>query len=95
MAGIFEPGLMVSGFSIQRRSSSLVLGAAPEAMVSRLMRWVRSGPKLPSAAVPWTVWQLMHAVRSKTARPRATASDTCAGCCWARTQRSKSWRLST
>ena len=37
----------------------------PEAMVSRLIRCVRSGPKRPSATVPDTVWQLMQAVVSK------------------------------
>ena len=32
-----------------------VFSAAPEAIVARLIRWVRSGPKRPLAAVPRTV----------------------------------------
>ena len=47
IAGINEPGLIESGFCIQARRFSRVFGAAPEAMVSRLIRCVRSGPKLP------------------------------------------------
>ncbi len=49
-----------------------VLGTAPEAIVSRLATCVRSGPNLPVAIVPATVWQLMQAVCWKTVRPSAT-----------------------
>ena len=52
MAGISEPGLIASGFWIHRRRFSGVFSAAPEAMVARLIRCVRSGPKRPFAAVP-------------------------------------------
>ena len=69
MAGIFDPGLIASGFLIQSRSVSCVLAAAPEASVSRVMKCVRSGPKRPFAFVPAMVWQLTHAVDSKDALP--------------------------
>ena len=58
-----------SGFRIHRRRFSGVFGTAPEAIVSRLIRCVRSGPKRPSATVPVTVWQLMQAVVSKILPP--------------------------
>ena len=54
-----------------------MFGAAPDASVSRLMRWVRSGPKMPVPTVPPTAWQLMQDVVSKTRRPSATLA-TCA-----------------
>ena len=49
-----------------------VFSAAPEAMVARLIKCVRSGPKRPFAGVPATVWQFMQALLSKTCLP-ATA----------------------
>ena len=96
MAGINDPGLIASGFSIHRRRFSVVFAAAPDAIVSRLIRCVRSGPKRPLAAVPPIAWQLMQAVVSKTRRPAAACLVlNVAGCCWARTQASKSSGLST
>ena len=65
MAGIKVPGLNVLGSSIQAFRLSAVLGIAPEASVSRLIKCVRSGPYRPLATVPATVWQLMHACCSK------------------------------
>ena len=47
IAGIRDPGLMASGFRIHCRRFAGVLSATPEAMVSRLIRCVRSGPKVP------------------------------------------------
>src|SRR5579883_363598 len=52
IAGINEPGLISSGFRIQSRRLASVLGAAPEAMVLRVIRRPRLGPKRPSATVP-------------------------------------------
>ena len=46
---------MASGFLIQRRRFAIVFSAAPEAIVLRLMKWARSGPKRPFAAVPLNV----------------------------------------
>src|SRR5262245_61996557 len=66
MAGIREPGLIASGFWIHSRRFWAVLAAAPDAMVARLIKCPRSGPKRPLAAVPLMVWQFMHAVVSKT-----------------------------
>ena len=51
---------------------AIVFAAAPEAIVLRLMKWARSGPKRPFATVPLTVWQLMQEVVSKTRLPAAT-----------------------
>ena len=78
MAGIFDPGLMASGFWIQSRSISGVLRDAPAAIVSRLIRCVRSGPKRPLAVVPDTVWQLTHAVDSRYAAAAAAVAPVCA-----------------
>ena len=69
MAGILDPGLIASGFRIHSRRLSGVFWAAPEAIVSRLIRCVRSGPKRPLATVPATAWQLMQAVVSNTRFP--------------------------
>ena len=60
------------------RSCSGVLGTEPAAIVSRLIRWVRSGPYRPLPTVPRTVWQFRQAVVSKTRRPAATASPVAA-----------------
>ena len=46
----------------------------PEAMVSRLARCVRSGPKRPVATVPAMAWQLMQAFCMKTVWPSAAAA---------------------
>ena len=54
--------LEVRGVVDQCRRFAGVFGTAPEAMVSRLARCVRSGPNLPVATVPATVWQLMQAL---------------------------------
>src|SRR6266545_25255 len=75
IAGISEPGLMASGSFIQRRRFAIVFSAAPEAIVLRLMKWARSGPKRPFAAVPLTVWQLMQEVVSKTRRHAASLAS--------------------
>src|SRR5215831_16424067 len=95
MAGISDPGLMASGFLIHRRRFSGVFATAPAASVSRLIRWVKSGPKRPFATVPPTAWQLMHAVVSKTLRPSATVGSAPAGrdCAWIHW--SNCWRDST
>ena len=79
IAGILHPGLIAAGFNIHRRRFSGVFGAAPEAIVSRLIMWVRSGPKRPSATVPATVWQLIQAVVSKILWPSETGPVMCAG----------------
>ena len=79
IAGILHPGFKAAGFRIHCRRFAGVFGTAPEAIVSRLIRWVRSGPKRPSATVPATVWQLMQAVVSKIFCPADTASSACAG----------------
>ena len=50
-----------------------MFGTAPDAMVARLATCERSGPKVPLAEVPETVWQLTQALDSKTARPLAAA----------------------
>src|SRR5271169_6006881 len=90
-----DPGLMASGSLIHRCRFSGVLVAAPDARVSRLIRCVRSGPNLPLAFVPATVWQLTHAVDSKMRRPCATESNSAAGCFWLATHLLKSSRDST
>jgi hypothetical protein len=60
--GISDPGFIESGSSIHWRRFCGVFLIVPEAMVSRLARCVRSGPNLPLAEVPVTVWQLTQAV---------------------------------
>src|ERR1019366_7793927 len=62
IGGISAPGLKLAGSSTKARRLAGVLGTDPEAMVSRLARWVKSGPKRPVATVPATVWQLMQAL---------------------------------
>src|SRR6516162_11238617 len=44
---------------------------APAAIVARLIKCVRIGPKRPFAAVPAIVWQFMQALPSNTRLPAA------------------------
>ena len=55
MAGISEPGLIASGSFNHTRRFSGVFSAAPDAIVARLIKCVRSGPNRPFATVPRTV----------------------------------------
>ena len=71
IAGISAPGLSVAGSSTQARRFSGVLRATPAPIVRRLIRCVRSGPNMPLAGVPRTVWQLMHASEANSSRPGA------------------------
>jgi hypothetical protein len=95
MAGISDPGLIALGFWIQRRRLSWVFSAAPAAIVARLIKCVRSGPKRPFAGVPATAWQFMQALLSNTRRPASAPSSSTAGFCWERTQAAKSAGPST
>src|ERR1700743_2833501 len=94
MGGINEPGFIESGLSIHFLRFSGVFLTAPDAKVSRLARWERSGPNLPVAADPETVWQLMQALCMNTVCPSVAAglpgNSCCAGFCCCLTQASKS-----
>jgi hypothetical protein len=91
------PGLMVWGSAIQAASDPRVVGSMPAAIVCRSPTWVRSGPSVPAALVPRTVWQAEQALLSSTVRPAScsgvpgrVASASCAS-----RQRSKSSGVST
>ena len=60
---------MELGSLIHLRMFSGVLSAAPEAIVSLLIRCVRSGPNCPFPAMPDTLWQPRHGLVSKTILP--------------------------
>ena len=71
--GMRVPGLIACGLAIQAARVPALFGAAPAAIVWRLMRCVRSGPTVPPASVPRTVW---HAPQwnSKSCSPCVIAS---------------------
>ena len=67
--GMLLPGLIVCGSAIQAASDPRVVGSSPAAMVRRLATWVRSGPSVPAAGVPRTVWQAAQALAVKNCAP--------------------------
>ena len=83
--GMLLPGLMVCGSAIQAASEPRVVRNRPAAMVRRLPTWVRSGPVVPAAGVPRTVWQAAHGLRQERLlarrglllRPAAAAAFRC------------------
>src|SRR5581483_11965089 len=69
--GMSVPGFTAGGFLIHFvRFSSFTGPPAPPAMpVFLLAMCVRSGPTLPCAVVPWTVWQPVHGSERNVSRP--------------------------
>ena len=50
--GMRLPGLIPCALAIHPERLPGLLGKTPAAMVRLLMRWLRSGPSIPPAAVP-------------------------------------------
>ncbi len=75
--GVYD---LVHPHRVQRRlddpaKAKVVFGAAPDAIVLRLIRCVRSGPNRPVPPVLPIAWQFTHAVVSKTRLPETTFSS--------------------
>src|SRR5688572_26497965 len=79
--GIRLPGLTAWGFLSQRLRlfPSGSLGSVLAAMLLREPKWVGSGPTVPCAGVPRTVWQVMQAPLAKRVAPCCTSEGAAPG----------------
>src|SRR4051812_50146480 len=77
---------MRCGSRIQPARFPRLLGSAPAAMVCRLARWVRSGPTVPLAGVPRTLWHKPHDPVERTVCPRrlmeSVGAEASESWCW-------------
>src|SRR6266513_5672174 len=65
------PGLIDGALRTHFVRFSWFTGDSTPAMLGLLAIWVRSGPTLPAAVVPFTVWQPAHAPVRNAFRPTA------------------------
>src|SRR5205085_2860415 len=73
VGGMLAPGLACWALWMKSDSVSGLVGRSPEPIVWREATWVRSGPFVPTALVPRTVWHPAQEDRRNTSRPAVAA----------------------